>query len=86
MYRLCSYLLLRPFSMDHIHIDAFVNQLMEKLSSSFFGLYKYQHGWQKPLKIPTGQVSKHVSFQLISSSLWCQTNRKYRPVWVFSLF
>lgn len=70
MYCLRLYLLLRPFSMDDIHIDAFVNQLMEKLSSSFFGLYKHQHGRQKPLKIPTGQVSKPVSFQLISNSLW----------------
>lgn len=65
------YLLLCPFRMDHIHIDALVNQLMEKLSSSFFGLYKYQHGRQKTLKMPTGHVmscSLPSDFQVIMVS------------------
>lgn len=74
MYCVWWYLLLRSFSMDHVCIDAFVNQLVEKLSCSLFGLYKYQHGRQKALKMTTGHISEAASFLLICNSRWCQYN------------
>lgn len=48
------HLLLRAVCMDHIHIDAFINQLVEKLPRSFYSLNKHEHGRQETLENKKG--------------------------------
>lgn len=43
-------LLLRAVGVDHVHVDAFVDQFVEKLSSSIDGLDEDQHRGQEALK------------------------------------
>lgn len=45
-----AYLLLRALGMDHVHVDAFVHQLVKELSCSLYGLNKHQHGGEETLK------------------------------------
>lgn len=56
------YLLLCALCVDDIYIDAFIDQLMEKLPCSFYRLNKHQHGRQEPLK----HGKKDISFIKIS--------------------
>lgn len=46
----CAYLLLCAVCVDHVHIDAFVHQLVEKLPRSVYWLHEHQHGRQETLK------------------------------------
>lgn len=47
----CVDLLLCALCVDHVYIDAFIHQLMEKLPRSLYRLYKHQHGRQETLKM-----------------------------------
>lgn len=51
-------LLLRAIGMDHVDVDAFVHQLMEKLPGSIDGLDKDQHRRQEALKSKQKQTKK----------------------------
>lgn len=44
-----SYLLLSFICMDDIHVDAFINEFMEKLFSPLDRLYKHKDGRSKSL-------------------------------------
>ena len=44
------YLLLCAVCVDHVYIDSFIHQLVEKLPRSLYRLHKHQHGRQETLK------------------------------------
>lgn len=52
------YLLLCSFSVDHVDIDPFIHQLVEKLPRSLYGLNEHQHGRQETLE---HKEEKHAS-------------------------
>jgi len=48
-----DHLCLCPISVNDIHVDSIIDQLMKQIFGSVFGLYKYQHRRLNTLHIST---------------------------------